>query len=46
MVFCICKKSARSIAKFVATIVSKHDLFEKRGERDRQAPLPVEPKAQ
>ncbi len=43
MVFCVCKKSARKVAKFVASIVSRHDLFEKSGERVKQPSLPVEP---
>ena len=45
MVICVCKKGARKLAEFVASIVSRHDLFEKRGERERQPDLPVESKA-
>jgi hypothetical protein len=46
MVFCACKKSARRVAAFVASVVSRHDLFEKKGERKKQPSLPVEPEAE
>ena len=45
MVICVCKKGVRRVAEAIASIVSKHDLFEKKGERKRQPELPVEPKA-